>query len=105
MATSTTNVDHGHLDDCRACSWAELHAGSNSGAAAVGGPSESDHACLIPELPASAGGRGCEHQITLEEIWVWPLDEHNAKLLDAVHPRSWKDPAQPVGEYDLIAIG
>ena len=37
---------------------------------------------------------------------VWPLDEHNVKLLDAVHPRSWADPAPDADVvYDLIAIG
>jgi len=35
---------------------------------------------------------------------VWPLDEHNIKTLDAVHPRGWEDP-EPAAEYDLIAIG
>ncbi len=29
------------------------------------------------------------------KVGVWPLDEHNAKLLDAVHPRSWATPERP----------
>ena len=38
---------------------------------------------------------------------VWPLDASNVALLDAVHPRDWKDPEPPSSEaeYDLIAIG
>ena len=38
---------------------------------------------------------------------VWPLDDSNVALLDAVHPRDWKDPEPPSSEaeYDLIAIG
>jgi hypothetical protein len=31
----------------------------------------------------------------LGEVGVWPLDEHNAKLLDAVHPRTWETPDRP----------
>lgn len=40
------------------------------------------------------------------EVGVWPLDEHNAKLLDDVCPRDWQNPSR--GDdfvYDLIAIG
>eukprot|EP00927_Polykrikos_kofoidii_P084889 TRINITY_DN907_c0_g1_i1.p1 TRINITY_DN907_c0_g1~~TRINITY_DN907_c0_g1_i1.p1 ORF type:complete len:557 (+),score=102.17 TRINITY_DN907_c0_g1_i1:81-1673(+) len=47
--------------------------------------------------PLPAGG---------EHVGVWPMDEHNVKLLDAVHPRGWKNPNP--GEdvtYDLVAIG
>ena len=38
---------------------------------------------------------------------VWPLDESNVKLLDAVRPRAWEGPteAEAAGEYDIIAIG
>jgi pyruvate/2-oxoglutarate dehydrogenase complex dihydrolipoamide dehydrogenase (E3) component len=35
---------------------------------------------------------------------VWPLDEHNAELLNEVHPRDYESKA-PYEEYDLIAIG
>ena len=42
-----------------------------------------------------------------KELDVWPLDASNAKLLDAVHPVQWKDPAPPESDevYDLIAVG
>eukprot|EP00533_Pseudo-nitzschia_delicatissima_P008001 CAMPEP_0116087272 /NCGR_PEP_ID=MMETSP0327-20121206/5279_1 /TAXON_ID=44447 /ORGANISM="Pseudo-nitzschia delicatissima, Strain B596" /LENGTH=681 /DNA_ID=CAMNT_0003578337 /DNA_START=68 /DNA_END=2113 /DNA_ORIENTATION=- len=36
---------------------------------------------------------------------VWPLDEHNTKLLDHVHPPAWKDPENGAPTYDMICIG
>ncbi|RMF70697.1 MAG: FAD-containing oxidoreductase, partial [Planctomycetota bacterium] len=33
-----------------------------------------------------------------------PLDEHNQRLLDAVHPADWTNPA-PTGRYNLVVIG
>lgn len=36
---------------------------------------------------------------------VWPLDEHNTKLLDHVHPPAWKDPDNGAPTYDMICIG
>jgi len=37
---------------------------------------------------------------------VWPLDEHNAKLLDCVHPRGWENPTKPDDfVYDLVVLG
>lgn len=35
---------------------------------------------------------------------VLPLDEHNVKLLNAVHPRNWVDPT-PDGTYNMVVIG
>ena len=43
-----------------------------------------------------------------EKLHVWPLDEHNAKLLNEVHPRGYVDQnaeTKPHEVYDLIAIG
>lgn len=41
-----------------------------------------------------------------DEVGVWPLDEHNVKLLDDVCPRSWQNPSRSAEfVYDLIAIG
>jgi len=40
------------------------------------------------------------------EVGVWPLDQHNVKLLDCVHPRGWKNPKLPENDvYDLVAVG
>lgn len=37
---------------------------------------------------------------------IWPLDEYNAELLNAVHPRGYdKSVPEPHEVYDLIAIG
>lgn len=35
---------------------------------------------------------------------IWPLDVHNAELLNEVHPRNYES-KEPHEEYDLIAIG
>ncbi len=43
-------------------------------------------------------------QIDLEAIGVSPLDEHNARLLDNVHPKKWLDP-EPKSSYNLVVIG
>lgn len=41
---------------------------------------------------------------TLSDVKVSPLDEHNIKLLDNVHPANWKDP-EPAAKYNLVVIG
>ena len=38
------------------------------------------------------------------QLQIEPLDASNAKLLDAVHPRAWRDPTPPE-VYDLVVIG
>ncbi|MEK6195489.1 MAG: mercuric reductase, partial [Deltaproteobacteria bacterium] len=43
-------------------------------------------------------------QVDLEAIGVSPLDEHNAKLLDNVHPKKWLDP-NPKSSYNMVVIG
>ncbi|MFW2368490.1 MAG: FAD-containing oxidoreductase [Desulforhopalus sp.] len=44
------------------------------------------------------------YQIDLDAIGISPLDEHNAQLLDNVHPRKWIDP-EPKSSYNLVVIG
>jgi pyruvate/2-oxoglutarate dehydrogenase complex dihydrolipoamide dehydrogenase (E3) component len=39
-----------------------------------------------------------------EQSLMLPADEHNAKLIDHVHPPDWKNPI-PDGRYNLVAIG
>lgn len=48
-----------------------------------------------------------EHdQQAREQLNVWPLDEHNAALLNEVHPRGFvQSDTTPHEVYDLIAIG
>lgn len=43
----------------------------------------------------------------MEDAWkfeVLPVDEHNRRLLDNVHPDDWKNP-EPAGKYNLVVIG
>lgn len=37
-------------------------------------------------------------------LGVSPLDEHNLKLIDNVHPSDWVNPT-PMGKYNLVVIG
>ncbi len=43
-------------------------------------------------------------QDDLDVMGVSPLDEHNAQLLDNVHPKKWVDP-DPKPSYNLVVIG
>lgn len=46
------------------------------------------------------------HVEEARKLDVWPLDEHNAKTLNEVHPRSYTQSTEEPHEiYDLIAIG
>ncbi len=39
-----------------------------------------------------------------EQHVMLPADEHNAKLVDLVHPMDWENPT-PDGRYNLVAVG
>lgn len=56
---------------------------------------------LLPEPDAEPADMA---QDDLDAIGVFPLDEHNAKLLDNVHPKKWVDP-EPKSSYNLVVIG
>jgi len=58
---------------------------------------------LQPTLPEPDAELANMDQIDLETIGVSPLDEHNARLLDNVHPKKWLNP-QPK-PYNLVVIG
>jgi hypothetical protein len=58
---------------------------------------------LQPSLPGPDAELAHMDQIDLETIGVSPLDEHNARLLDNVHPKKWLNP-QPK-PYNLVVIG
>jgi hypothetical protein len=46
------------------------------------------------------------HEEEAKKLEIWPLDEHNAALLNEVHPRGYiQSEDAPHEEYDLIAIG
>ena len=43
-------------------------------------------------------------QSAFEKVSVFPMDEHNQKLVNNVHPPDWVNP-QPQDTYDLVVIG
>ena len=43
-------------------------------------------------------------EATARRLGVWPLDQHNQRLLDLVRPFSWSDPP-PLEQYDLLVLG
>jgi len=59
---------------------------------------------LQPSVPEPDAELAEMAQVCLEEIGMSPLDEHNAQLLDNVHPKSWRDP-EPKEKYNLVVIG
>ncbi len=59
---------------------------------------------LQPSVPEPDEELAKFEQVDLEAIGISPLDEHNAKLLDNVHPKEWRDP-EPKSSYNLVVIG
>lgn len=59
---------------------------------------------LQPVIPDRDPDLGEFAQVDLEAIGVKPLDAHNSKLLDHVHPKEWLDP-EPKDNYNLVVIG
>ncbi len=59
---------------------------------------------LQPHLPEPDPGLADLVQVDLDTCGVSPLDEHNSRLLDNVHPKSWVDPT-PKKKYNLVALG
>jgi pyruvate/2-oxoglutarate dehydrogenase complex dihydrolipoamide dehydrogenase (E3) component len=59
---------------------------------------------LQPGVPGPDLDLAAMEQIDLEAVGISPLDEHNARLLDNVHPKTWVDP-QPKASYNLVVIG
>ncbi|WP_372680957.1 FAD-containing oxidoreductase, partial [Desulfosarcina sp.] len=55
----------------------------------------------VPERDPDLAGMAREN---LEACGVAPLDEHNTRFLDLLHPKSWVDP-QPKPSYNLVVIG
>jgi pyruvate/2-oxoglutarate dehydrogenase complex dihydrolipoamide dehydrogenase (E3) component len=40
----------------------------------------------------------------VSDVQVLPMDEHNARLVAAVHPPGWRNPV-PTGRYNLVVVG
>ena len=47
---------------------------------------------LQPEIPERDPNLAEFPQVDLEACGVSPLDEHNTKFLDLLHPKEWVDP-------------
>jgi len=63
-----------------------------------------DERALQPRIPERDPNLGEFAQDELDAIGVAPLDEHNVRLLDHVHPPAWIDP-MPKDRYNLVVIG
>jgi pyruvate/2-oxoglutarate dehydrogenase complex dihydrolipoamide dehydrogenase (E3) component len=59
---------------------------------------------LQPSIPERDPGLAGFAQENLEACGVSPLDEHNTKFLDFLHPKAWVDP-KPKPSYNLVVIG
>jgi pyruvate/2-oxoglutarate dehydrogenase complex dihydrolipoamide dehydrogenase (E3) component len=60
--------------------------------------------CLQPEIPGPDAELADMAQDDLAKVGITPLDEHNATLLDNVHPKKWVDP-DPSEPYNLVVVG
>ena len=65
---------------------------------------EKQQVSLQPNIPALDPDLGEFEQVDIEALGVSPLDEHNVKLLDCVHPKGWINPA-PKKKYNLVVVG
>jgi len=59
---------------------------------------------LQPKIPERDPNLASFSQVDLEACGVSPLDEHNTKFLDLLHPKEWVDP-KPKSSYNLVVIG
>jgi pyruvate/2-oxoglutarate dehydrogenase complex dihydrolipoamide dehydrogenase (E3) component len=59
---------------------------------------------LQPSIPERDPDLADFAQENLEACGVSPLDEHNTKFLDLLHPKEWVDP-KPKPSYNLVVIG
>ncbi len=92
--------DHGkvleNIPEGSRVKWVDFLEGSQSGAGNAGS--------LQPVVPGPDAELGTMDQVKLESIGIAPLDDHNAVLLDNVHPRQWVDP-EPKSSYNMVVIG
>jgi pyruvate/2-oxoglutarate dehydrogenase complex dihydrolipoamide dehydrogenase (E3) component len=94
-----SDEDHGTLatrPDGSAVSWADFMTPLVS--------SEDRALSLQPEIPERDPNLAEFPQVDLEACGVSPLDEHNTKFLDLLHPKEWVDP-EPKPSYNLVVIG
>lgn len=95
-----TDEDHGELakdpEDGKAVRWSDFLQSIT--------PQRTDGNSLQPSVPEPDDELAQLERVDLEAIGVSPLDTHNAKLLDNVHPKKWLDP-KPKAVYNLVVIG
>ncbi|MEM6690561.1 MAG: FAD-dependent oxidoreductase, partial [Planctomycetota bacterium] len=91
--------DHGRVakkPDGSSVSWADFLA-------PVSAPTK-DEISLQPNIPERDPDLAGFAQDEQDTIGVSPLDDHNTKLLDNVHPKAWVNPT-PKDNYNLVVIG
>jgi pyruvate/2-oxoglutarate dehydrogenase complex dihydrolipoamide dehydrogenase (E3) component len=59
---------------------------------------------LQPEIPERDPDLASFDQVDLEACGVSPMDAHNTRMLDLLHPKEWIDP-EPKDTYNLVVIG
>jgi pyruvate/2-oxoglutarate dehydrogenase complex dihydrolipoamide dehydrogenase (E3) component len=94
-----SDEDHGtaaRRPDGSTVSWADFVAPLTS--------AEDKTMILQPEIPERDPNLAEFEQVDLEACGVSPLDEHNTKMLDLLHPKAWVDPT-PKPTYNLVVVG
>ena len=94
-----SDEDHGSVarkPDGSTVSWADFIAPLTS--------PEDRSMTLQPDIPERDSELASFEQVDLEVCGVSPLDEHNTRMLDLLHPKVWVDP-QPKSSYNLVVIG
>jgi pyruvate/2-oxoglutarate dehydrogenase complex dihydrolipoamide dehydrogenase (E3) component len=95
----TSDEDHGETvrkPDGSAVSWADFVSPITS--------AHDQAISLQPEIPERDPKLSTFLQVDLKACGISPLDEHNIKLLDNVHPKGWVNPT-PKSKYNLVVIG
>ncbi|MEN8759843.1 MAG: FAD-containing oxidoreductase [Desulfobacterales bacterium] len=94
-----SDEDHGTVarkPDGSAVSWADFIAPLTA--------AEDKIFTLQPEIPERDPDLDSFEQVDLGACGISPLDEHNTKFLDLLHPKKWVDP-EPKPSYNLVVIG
>jgi len=93
----SSDEDHGVIET-------KQHGGKVSWSDLVPSVTKESKLSLQPNLPERDPGLADLTQVDLDTCGILPLDEHNSRLLDNVHPKSWIDPT-PKKKYNLVALG
>jgi pyruvate/2-oxoglutarate dehydrogenase complex dihydrolipoamide dehydrogenase (E3) component len=94
-----SDEDHGTVarkPDGNTVSWADFMAPLT--------PPKDRILSLQPQIPERDPNLASFSQVDIEACGIAPLDEHNTKFLDHLHPKEWVDP-EPKPSYNLVVIG